>query len=69
MKTLGWQRDYPAEYRLDREPDAALAALPRFSPEKVRADLPSTAVYQDIAHWFVYGGFALLIGGIGARRI
>jgi Ca-activated chloride channel family protein len=69
MKTLGWQRDYPAEYRLDREADAALAALPRFDPGKVRADLPSTAVYQDIAHWFVYAGFSLLIGGIAVRRI
>ncbi|MES2923906.1 MAG: VWA domain-containing protein [Verrucomicrobiota bacterium] len=69
MKTLGWQRDYPAEYRLDREPDAALAALTRFDPEKVRADLPATAVYQDIAHWFVYAGFTLLIGGIAVRRI
>jgi Ca-activated chloride channel homolog len=69
MKTLGWQRDYPAEYRLDRDPDAALAALPRFDAEKVRADLPSSAVYQDIAHWFVYAGFSLLIGGVAVRRI
>ncbi len=69
MKTLGWQRDYPAEYRLDGEPDAALAALRRFVPEKVRDDLPGSPVYQDIAHWFVYAGFAFLIGGIAARRI
>jgi Ca-activated chloride channel family protein len=69
MKTLGWQRDYPAEYRLEREPDAAIAALPRFIAEKVRADLPATAVYQDIGHWFVYAGFTLLIGGIAMRRI
>jgi Ca-activated chloride channel family protein len=69
MKTLGWQRDYPAEYRLDREPNAAIAALPRFVAENVRADLPSTAVYQDISHWFVYAGFTFLIGGIAMRRI
>lgn len=69
MKTLGWQRDYPAEYRLDREPDPAINALARFDPDKVRADLPKTAVYQDIAHWFVYAGFAFLIGGIAVRRI
>lgn len=69
MKTLGWQRDYPAEYRLDREPDAALAALPRFEVGNVRADLPATAVYQDIAHWFVFAGFTLLIGGIAVRRV
>ncbi|MEO5716415.1 MAG: VWA domain-containing protein [Luteolibacter sp.] len=69
MKTLGWQRDYPAEYRLDHEPDAALAALPGFDPAKVRASLPTTPVYQDIAHWFVYAGFTLLIGGIAVRRI
>ena len=69
MKTLGWQRDYPAEYRLDREPDAAINGLTRFDPEKIRADLPKTAVYQDIAHWFVYAGFAFLISGIAVRRI
>jgi hypothetical protein len=69
MKTLGWQRDYPAEYRLDREPDAALAALPRFDPANVRDAMPETPVYQDIAHWFVYAGFTLLIGGIAVRRI
>ncbi len=69
MKTLGWQRDYPAEYRLDREADPALQALPHFDPAQVRADLPSAAVYQDVAHWFVYAGFAFLIGGIAVRRI
>jgi Ca-activated chloride channel homolog len=69
MKTLGWQRDYPAEYRLDREPDPAIKSLTAFDPDKVRADLPKTAVYQDIAHWFVYAGFAFLIGGIAVRRI
>ena len=69
MKTLGWQRDYPAEYRLDRIPDAALAALPPFTPETVRTALPQTPVYKDIAHWFVYVGFSCLIGGIAVRRI
>jgi len=69
MKTLGWQRDYPAEYRLDRHADPALVALPPFSPESVRADLPKTPIYEDIAHWFVYAGFAFLIGGIAVRRL
>lgn len=69
MKTLGWQRDYPAEYRLDREPDPALAGIKRFNPDSVRDDLPTNSVYQDIAHWFVFFGFASLIGGIAVRRI
>lgn len=69
MKTLGWQRDYPAEYRLDREPDPALLGLARFDAASVRADLPDTQVYQDIAHWFVYAGFAFLIGGVAMRKI
>ncbi len=69
MKTLGWQRDYPAEYRLEREVDSALASLPTFDPALVRAALPETSIYQDIAHWFVYAGFACLIGGITVRRI
>ncbi len=69
MKTLGWQRDYPAEYRLDRLPDPALAALEDFDAENVRAALPETPVYQDIAHWFVFAGFTCLIGGVAMRRI
>ncbi len=69
MKTLGWQRDYPAEYRLDRMPDAALAAAGRFNPSAVRKDLPETSVFQDITHWFVFTGFAALIAGIALRRI
>ena len=69
MKTLGWQRDYPAEYRLDRLPDPALAQLPRFKAEEIRGDLPDTPVYQDISHYFVFTAFALLIGGIAMRRI
>ncbi len=69
MKSLGWQRDYPAEYRLDPEADPALAATPRFDPAHPRASLPSTPVYQDIAHWFVLAGFGLLIAGVAARRV
>ncbi len=69
MKTLGWQRDYPAEYRLDRIPDAALAAAKHFNPTAAREDLPDTNVYQDISHWFVFAGFAFLIGGVAVRRI
>ena len=69
MKTLGWQRDYPAEYRLDRIPDVALAAAKSFDPSAAREDLPETVVYQDISHWFVFAGFIALIGGIAMRRI
>lgn len=69
MKTLGWQRDYPAEYRLDRTADPALAATPPFDPSATRKDLPETDVYQDVSHWFVFAGFASLIGGIAMRRI
>lgn len=69
VKTLGWQRDYPAEYRLDREQDPALVALTRFSPATIRAALPRTAVYRDVAHWFVFAGFAFLIGGVAVRRV
>src|ERR1035437_9271148 len=59
-KTLGWQRDYPEEYRLAREPDGNLAALPGFDPATIRNALSPTIVYQDISHWFVFAGFACL---------
>lgn len=69
MKTLGWQRDYPAEYRLDRIPDPTLAAMKNFDPTAVREDLPETDVFEDITHWFVFAGFTALISGIALRRI
>ena len=61
----------PSVIFLDSQGDSIkiLSGLARFDPEKVRADLPKTAVYQDIAHWFVYAGFAFLITGIAVRRI
>ena len=63
------QCDYPAEYRLASEPDAALLRLPGFDPTQVSASLPITPIYQDIAHWFVYAGFSFLIAGITVRII
>lgn len=69
MKTIGWQRDYPEEYRLDRAADPALAALPRFDAAAIRSALPDTPVYKDVSHWLVYAGFTLLIGGIAVRRV
>lgn len=69
MKTLGWQRDYPAEYRLDKYPDPAINKLPRFNPNNSRDDIQNTKVYQDISHWFVFAGFASLIAGVASRRI
>lgn len=35
MKTLGWQRDYPAEYRLDKDPDPAINQLPASIPSNL----------------------------------
>ncbi len=69
MKTLGWQRDYPAEYRLDRKPAAALASLPSFDPKGIRNNLAEARVYKDITYWFVLLGFAAMIGGVVMRRI
>jgi Ca-activated chloride channel family protein len=69
MKTLGWQRDYPSEYRLDRQIDPTLAGLVPFEPDAVRGNIPKASIYEDISHWFVYLGFISLIAGIAVRRI
>ena len=69
MKTLSWQRAYPAEYQLDRATHPSLLALKGFDSENLRAFLPDTQVYQSIAHWFVFMSFGSLIGGIAMRRI
>lgn len=69
MKTLGWERDYPAEYRLDGEPTSELLALGGFDPAQPRQELAAAKVYRDATHWFVFGAFACLIGGIALRRV
>lgn len=69
MKTLGWQRDYPAEYRLETRPHPAIAALPTFDLANPRGEIPAASVYRDITHLFVFTGFALLITGLAVRRI
>lgn len=69
MKTLGWQRAYPAEYRLDRKPVTALTSLPKFDPNGIRENLKDAKVYKDITYWFVLLGFAAMIGGVVMRRI
>ncbi len=69
MKTLNWQRTYPAEYRLSSEPEPSLLALRSLGKNTIRNNLPDTKVYQDIAHYFVLGGFGLLIGGVVLRRV
>lgn len=69
MKTLGWQRDYPAEYRLDKSPDPTIAGLPGFDPSNPRANLSTSPIYRDITHWFIFAAFAALIAGIAMRRV
>ncbi|MFC7336370.1 VWA domain-containing protein [Haloferula chungangensis] len=69
MKTLGWERDYPAEYRLDGQVRPELRALAGFDPSQPRDGLVEAKVYRDVSHWFVLAAFALLITGVALRRV
>jgi len=69
MKTLGWERGYPAEYRLETRPDPALAAMTRFEPEAPREGVSAARVYRDLTHWYVLVAFGLLIAGVALRRV
>jgi Mg-chelatase subunit ChlD len=69
MKSFGWERGYPAEYRLDATPSPAVAALPGFDPTAPRTALAPAAIDREATHWPVFAAFACLIGSIVMRRI
>ena len=69
MKTLGWERGYPAEYRLDGVPLPVVAALPGYDPASPREALTSAEVSRDVSWWFILAAFACLIAGVALRRV
>lgn len=69
MKAVGWERSYPAEYRLDGRPDPAVSSLGGFDPAQPRDGLRPARAYRDVTEWFVLTAFGFLIGGVALRRV
>lgn len=60
---------YPAEYRLDAQPDPALALLPAIRPETLLTDLPTATTLHPITHWFAWASLAAMLAGLVLRRV
>ena len=66
-KSLHWRRDYPAEYTLSGDQDAALCALP--TPDKMMEGGQPADVYQSRAWLFVILGILFYLTGLVLRRL
>lgn len=69
VKTLRWNRPYPAEYQLAAKPQRSLESAKRFTPASVREDLPATRVRTSALPWVVMFAIFLMLGGGVLRRI
>jgi hypothetical protein len=68
VKLLHYQRPYPTEYRLQRDQDPALAALPAFEPARVRAEIPRAARRSSAVPALALAALGCLLGGVLLRR-
>jgi Ca-activated chloride channel family protein len=69
VKTLRWERGYPAEYRLAGEPDASLATVAGFDVSDPRAGIPEVRVRSSALPWAGLVALVFLIAGIVLRRV
>lgn len=68
VKTLRWNRSYPAEYRLAADAEKSLAAAPAFDPARVREGVPPVRIRSSALPWFGLAALALMIAGGVLRR-
>lgn len=69
LKTLHYERGYPAEYRLNPELPAAIAGLQEFRSETLTTDLEPVETRFSIAPAFCLLALLSVLGGILLRRL
>lgn len=69
VKTVSWNRSYPAEYRLSAEEEKALAGASPFVPERIREGITPVRIRSSAMPWFGLAAIALMIAGGVLRRI
>ncbi|MBK1790610.1 VWA domain-containing protein [Persicirhabdus sediminis] len=69
VKTLYWQRSYPAEYQLGGKTPEILTSLPSINAESIRENLIKHYRHQNITPYFALLAFAFLITGVVLRRV
>jgi Ca-activated chloride channel homolog len=60
---------YPAEYRLDGKPAAALASLASYQPAALTDGIAAVQQLSPISYWFVWAGMLCLLAGVVLRRV
>ncbi len=69
VKTLRWERGYPAEYRLSGETDATLAKVESFAPAAPRDGIPVVRIRTSALPWAGLAAIVFMIAGIVLRRV
>ena len=69
LRVLHYQRPYPAEYALYRQPDAGVERLLPFETNAVRADLQPVGRRRSMQPLLVLGAITALLGSVLLRRI
>jgi len=69
VKTLRWERGYPAEYRLSGLPDATLAKVESFASAAPRDGIPVVRIRTSALPWAGLAAIVFMIAGIVLRRV
>ncbi|MBN2684258.1 MAG: VWA domain-containing protein [Pontiellaceae bacterium] len=69
MRTVGWRKDYPDEYRLSSQVPAKLAALPAYNEEKIMNRDGAVRRYLPARHLFIFAAMFFAIVSILFRRL
>ncbi|MCX6865721.1 MAG: VWA domain-containing protein, partial [Verrucomicrobia bacterium] len=69
VKTLRWNRSYPAEYQLTAVTANPLVAATAFDPVRIRAGIPPVRIRTSALPWFSLAAIALVLAGGVLRRI
>lgn len=69
VKTLRWNRPYPAEYQLTANPQPALLAATALEPARIRDGIQPVRIRSNALPWFGLAAILLMITGGVLRRI
>ncbi|MES2657598.1 MAG: VWA domain-containing protein [Verrucomicrobiota bacterium] len=69
VKTLRWNRSYPAEYQLTANAEKSLADATGFDPARIREGIQPVRIRTNALPWFGLAAIALMLGGGVLRRI
>jgi Ca-activated chloride channel homolog len=69
VKTLRWNRSYPAEYQLTSSADPALATATAFDPARIRDGINPVRIRSSAMPWFGLAAILLMLAGGVLRRI